>query len=123
MLKQILWSLGLLFAATVVFAAGMLLGAVWGQYQERVNRFEKEQEVIARVLVSDPAWSKVSSGWDTGDGMAMLFGDVKTKDDHERLRSRMKDLFGETRIESLIGGVRWLDESVGEAAGSEMEKK
>src|SRR4051794_28793439 len=104
--KAVLGCLVVLLGSAMMLGAGLLVGRFRAEERAKVNRFGEEQKVISTALAEDRAWSKVYIEMYTADGSACLRGEVKSKDDKERLRARMVKLFGEARrIEDLVGGV------------------
>jgi hypothetical protein len=95
----------LLVGSAISLPIALIIGAVGGDYGCKTRRFYDEKAIIAPVLAGDPSTSSINIEMYTGDGTAMLYGEVVTKEDLDRLRSRMTTLFGEPRIKDLMDGV------------------
>jgi hypothetical protein len=95
----------LLITSVIWLPIGLFVGALMGEFHCKYRRFSGEKAIMARVLAGDPSLSNVEIGIFTADGTASLHGSVATKADYDRLRSRMKDLMGESRIGDIMYAV------------------
>jgi hypothetical protein len=106
-----LFFLGLgLALLTLSGVAGFCLGTAAGQYSEKLNRFEFEKERIASILAADPVFAKVEPIMYTGNGQLYLQGEVPTRADLERLRSKMVSILGTVREVGPTDGVSTSEE-------------
>ncbi len=94
-----------LIGSAITLPVGLIVGSLWGDYSCKERRFADEKAIIAPVLANDPSMSRIEIGMFTGDGTARLSGEVATKEDLDRLQSRMRTLLGEARNKQLLDGV------------------
>ena len=94
-----------LVSSAIALSIGLIIGALGGEYGCKARRFHDEKAIIVPVLARDPSTSTINIEMFTGDGTAMLYGEVATKEDLDRLRSRMTTLFGEPRVKDIMYGV------------------
>lgn len=114
--RVLLGVVGLVFLV-VVFAFGVLIGAIVGEMGDRNRRFMFEERAIAPVLDADPAYARVEISQLSYDGSAYLSGEVPTRQDFERLGGVMADLFGSVRQIDPLAGVSVRDEKSATEAG------
>lgn len=98
-------ALCLLAGSVISLLIGLVIGLLMGELGCKTRRFEAEKVMLAPVLAADPAMSQLKMEMYTADGTADLYGEVATKEDLERLRSRIRPLVGESRLKQLMSGV------------------
>ncbi len=94
-----------LIGSAITLPVGLIVGSLIGDYACKKRRFADEKANIAPVLASDPSMSSIKIEMFTGDGTAELYGEVATKEELDRLQSRMKTLMGEARNKQFLDGV------------------
>ena len=94
-----------LIGSAITLPVGLIVGSLGGDSACKERRFADEKAIIAPVLASDPSMSSIEIEMFTGDGTARLSGEVATKEDLDRLQSRMRTLLGEARNKQFLEGV------------------
>lgn len=107
MSKKVILS-GAVGALTIVaFLLGWFLGAVMGTYKERCRRFESEKTLIRSTLKSNH-FDDIELLMYTGDGSAMLNGQVSSPEEFDRLRKVVEETVGRLRDVDRMCGVEIL---------------
>lgn len=94
----------LLFAVVVTFAVGCFCGALWNSSRTQHRQYEKERNLIAPVLASDPAFARVKIHENSAGG-AFLEGPVPSAKDLGQLRAKLIQVLGEPKTEFLLRAV------------------
>jgi hypothetical protein len=98
-------ALGLIFL-TLAGLVVLVVGAILGEGGAYHRRFLEEQQVVAPVLASDPAFAGVEIlRYSNGTGV-YLMGDVESAEDLERLRKAVTEALVEAKAKATLHSVR-----------------
>ena len=96
MWRKVVLILGTVIICCLCFGCGLTIGLFSGMVQYHQQRYVEEREVVAPVLASDPAFSRVELEQRSTGGI-LLFGAVPTLNDKDRLRDMLVHAVGERR--------------------------
>ena len=104
MWRKVVLILGAVIICCLCFGCGLTIGLFSGMVQYYKQRYLEEKELVAPILASDPAFSRVELEPRPGGGI-LLFGAVPTSDDKDRLRDKTTRAVGERRAREIVRGV------------------
>jgi hypothetical protein len=102
--RRVLLVTGSALALGLCLSTGLVLGLLGGEQSVYHRRFLEEQEAIAPLLASDPAFSKVELHEYSAGGV-YLMGEVSTAEDLSRLRVGVIRAVGERRAREVMAAV------------------
>jgi hypothetical protein len=100
--KHLLLVTGALFLIGFCLLVAGGIGIGIGERNAYHRQCLEERKVITPILMGDPAFVKVTMFDDIG---VMLFGEVATQDDLNRLRTKLTNAIGEKRTSEAMSGV------------------
>lgn len=86
---------------------GCVLGLIMGTYMERCRRFESEKTMIHSTL-KENHFDNINFLMYTGDGSAMLVGQVSSQEEFDRLRMVVEETVGRSREVDRMCGIEIL---------------
>ena len=104
MWRRVALILGGVTICSSCFGCGLTIGLLFGDVQHYKQQYLEEKELVAPILASDPAFSRVELEPRPGGGI-LLFGAVPTSDDKDRLRDKTTRAVGERRAREIVRGV------------------
>lgn len=82
-------------------AIGFGFGLLYAEGQAKMQKYLDEREAVEPIIASDPAFRELKTLARSIGGIELI-GTVPQQADHERLRNRLVQLFGEKRAAEII---------------------